>query len=115
VISLATYFSFRDTKVYIEAKRFRIDIQSILKEKKPDKFITDQLNRASLSIILNIAGGFGRCHDADKRNFYVNARGSVFECVACLDIIFDSDIPIEYHENAAELGKMLSGLVKRFG
>jgi len=111
---LDSVFNFRDTKVYILAKEFRIDILSTLKEKKPDRFISDQLNRASLSIILNIAEGFGRFHNADKRNFYVNSRGSVFECVACLDIMFDSSIPEKYLKTASELGKMLSGLVNRF-
>jgi four helix bundle protein len=107
-------FNFMNTKVYAEAKEFRIEILKVLQNIKHDKVISDQLNRASLSIILNIAEGFGRFHNSDKRNFYVNARGSVFECIACLDIIFDSQIPDELMQTATELGKMLSGLIKSF-
>jgi four helix bundle protein len=107
-------FNFRQTKVYILAKQFRKEILGIIKVNKLDRILSDQINRASLSIILNIAEGFGRFHKTDKRNFYVIARGSVFECVACLDIIYDSEIPKKDLDMASELGKMLSGLIKTF-
>lgn len=107
-------FEFRSTKIYQLAKEFRINILAILKKESIDRILADQINRASLSIILNLAEGYGRYHSADKRNFYVISRGSVFECVACLDIIFDSQIPNQYLTIAEDLGKMLSGLVKTF-
>lgn len=78
-------FVFQDVPVYIKAKEFYKEIKALLKENKQDKFISDQLSRASLN-----------------------------ECVACLDLIFDSAIPKELLEMATELGKMLSGMVKAF-
>ena len=81
-------FEFRDTDVYKLSKVFYTDIKGKLKEEGADRFITDQLRRASLSISLNIAEGYGRFHKADKRNFYVTARASVYECVAALDILY---------------------------
>ena len=66
-------FEFRDTDVYKLSKVFYTDIKGKLKEEGADRFITDQLRRASLSISLNIAEGYGRFHKADKRNFYVTA------------------------------------------
>lgn len=77
--------------------------------------LADQLTRASLSIPLNIAEGAGRYHKADKKNFYIIARGSVFECVAILDVLkgkhIDETTYSKYYAILEELSKMLSGLI----
>jgi four helix bundle protein len=49
--------------------------------------LRDQLDRASVSIALNIAEGAGRRTGADKAGFYVIARGSAMECAAILDVL----------------------------
>ncbi len=107
-------FEFREIPVYKLAKEFHTDVKNVLMCQRSDRIISDQLKRASLSIVLNIAEGYGRFHPKDKRNFYVNARASINECIACLDVIFSSTIPTEHLVKAEELGKMLSGLIKRF-
>lgn len=107
-------FEFRDIPVYKLGKEFYRDIRSLLISQKVDRIISDQLKRAALSITLNIAEGYGRYHDRDKRNFYVNARASVNECIACLDVIYNDQIPHDLTDKAEEIGKMLSGLIKRF-
>ena len=49
--------------------------------------LRDQLDRASTSIVLNIAEGAGRRGAADRARFFAMARGSATECAAILDIV----------------------------
>jgi four helix bundle protein len=49
--------------------------------------LRDQLDRASVSIVLNIAEGAGRRLAREKANFFTIARGSATECAAVLDLL----------------------------
>jgi four helix bundle protein len=49
--------------------------------------LRDQLNRASLSVILNLSEGVGRGSGIDKARFYSIARGSTMECAAIFDVV----------------------------
>jgi four helix bundle protein len=46
-----------------------------------------QLDRASVSIVLNVAEGAGHCAPAVKAHFYAIARGSAMESLAALDLL----------------------------
>lgn len=48
--------------------------------------LRDQLLRASSSVVLNIAEGFGSASRGVKRRHYEIARGSAVECIAVLDL-----------------------------
>jgi four helix bundle protein len=108
---------FEKFEVYIKAKDLVKDLSEMIADLKGvHPRIIDQLQRASLSIPLNIAEGAGRYSKADKKNFYIIARGSTFECVAILDIIHDmgciSDtVKAIYYQRLEELSKMISGLI----
>ncbi len=60
---------------------------SLLNRQCKSRELRDQLERASLSILLNVAEGAGRRAAPDKRRFYAIARGSAAECGALLDAL----------------------------
>ena len=49
--------------------------------------VIDQLDRASLSALLNTAEGNGRRATQQRVRFFDDARGSATECAACLDAV----------------------------
>jgi four helix bundle protein len=110
-------FDFENLTVYQKARDFRAKLFSVLSTKKAiDRSLLDQLKRAAVSIVLNIAEGSGKFSRADKRNFFTIARGSTYEVVAVIDILHDDKVISE--EERAELyseletvSKMLLGLI----
>ena len=82
-------FEFQNLEVYKKAKLFYKECKSIILTCKLDPYVTNQLGRASFSICLNIAEGSAKFSKADRKNFSTTSRGSVFECVAVLDILHD--------------------------
>lgn len=57
--------------------------------------LADQLRRSAVSVILNIAEGYGRYHYLDSLRFYYIARGSLEETlsgfIACRELGYTSD------------------------
>jgi four helix bundle protein len=49
--------------------------------------VCDQLDRASLSFLLNTAEGNGKRQGKQRAKFFDDARGSAVECAACLDAL----------------------------
>ena len=49
-------------------------------------FLSDQLNRACVSIATNLAEGNGRFTKADRKNFFTIARSSAQECVPLIEL-----------------------------
>ena len=112
-------FEFQNWDVYQRSIKMVTQCRSISNQNKAIgiKGFNDQLTRASLSIPLNIAEGISRFGVKEKLNFLRVAKGSVFECVACLDVLFDLEcLEIsEYRKlvkELSEIGKMLSGLIR---
>ena len=80
-------------------------------------YLADQLQRAALSIVLNIAEGAGKYSGNDKAAFYSRARGSATESAAVLDVCARLDLVPEdrCRANKAVLervGQMLTKLVQ---
>ena len=110
-------FDFEKLTVYKYSKELNKSILKLLREKRNfDYSLKDQLKRASISIPINIAEGTGRFSKADRKNFYVIARGSTYECVSLIEIFLDEGyITIDEHltlyERLEEISKMLLGLI----
>lgn len=110
-------FDFENLDVYKKAKELNKEILKFFKEnKKIDSYIRDQLRRASISMVINIAEGSGRFSKADKRNFYIIARGSVYECVSLFEIILEENQIIKekfygFYQKLETISKMLLGLI----
>lgn len=80
-------------------------------------FLSDQLNRAALSIAANIAEGNGRFTKPDRKNFFYIARGSVQECVPLLELarrrgLFVDARHEELKRDLEEIARMLAGLIR---
>ncbi|MFH1692033.1 MAG: four helix bundle protein [Candidatus Omnitrophota bacterium] len=80
-------------------------------------YLSDQLNRAVMSIALNIAEGNGRFHKNDRNQFFYIARGSVHECVPLIELAFrkgfiKGNTKTEIFEKLETIAKMISGLIK---
>ena len=80
-------------------------------------FLSDQLKRASLSIPLIIAEGYGRRTGKDRSRFYDIARGSAHECGAILDALRVLNLvePERLNEGKNLLHRVVSMLVKMSG
>jgi len=84
--------------------------------KEIDKNIKDQLRRASMSIILNIAEWAGKFSKKEKKNFYTISKGSAYECVAIIRIIkLENNISkrdfLDIYNDFIEIIKMLTWLI----
>ncbi len=81
--------------------------------------IIDQLDRASLSALLNTAEGNGRRQKQTRAKFFDDARGSATECAACLDALVaktlcSEDELAEGKELLLRVVSMLTKLIDRF-
>ena len=79
--------------------------------------LRNQIERSVLSITSNIAEGFGRQSRADKKHFYIIARGSAFEVQNQLLVGRDTGrFTKESFERAASLSlsslRLLHGLIR---
>jgi four helix bundle protein len=81
--------------------------------------VCDQLDRASLSSLLNTAEGNGKRQRPVRAKFFDDARGSATECAACLDALVVKRVAteeriLEGKKLLVRIVSMLCGLVDRF-
>src|SRR5712691_7366334 len=81
--------------------------------------VIDQLDRASLSALLNTAEGNGRRQRQTRAKFFDDARGSVTECAACLDALVAKGVCAnegieEGKQLLLRIASMLTKLIARF-
>ena len=79
-------FDHERLEVYRVAREF-VTLASTFVKRSLSRDLRDQFERASTSILFNIAEGAGKTARADKQRFYEIARGSATETAAQLDIL----------------------------
>lgn len=111
-------FDFEKMEVYKKAYEANRILLGFLKTNTSlPLYAKDQLGRASLSFLLNIAEGNGRFGFRDKRRFFIIARASVNECSTLMHLYFDDgEIPEELKVRLIgfyeQISKMLFKLIK---
>ncbi len=109
---------FENLDVYQKAVDFIDQITSLTGQfPRGYYFLTDQLNRAALSIATNLAEGNGRFTKADRKNFFIISRGSVQECIPLLELarrkeLIPESTVMNLRNQLEVIAKMISGLIK---
>ena len=109
---------FEDLEVWIAAKDTSVMIYKITENEnlRKDFGLKDQIRRASISVISNIAEGFERNGNKEFIQFLSIAKGSAGEVRAQLYIIKELNFINEeefvlLYEKVTQVSKMLSGFI----
>lgn len=112
-------FDFEKLEVYQEMRGVNLKVLKHLftQQADLDPYLQDQFKRASLSALLNLAEGTGRMASPDKKQSYITARSSVFECVAILQILLDTNLIEkslyeELYSGFEKISRMLLGMIR---
>jgi len=121
---MAECFDHEKLDVYKLSVDFVSWIAGLLDEMEEDRRphvreIRSQVNRASLSCLLNIAEGNGRRSHKGRAKFFDDSRGSCTECAACLDALVatcscKTDRIEEGKAMLLRIVSMLTKLIERF-
>ena len=114
--------SFTDLMVWKKAYKFVLILYNKTKTfPRNERFgLIDQLRRAGVSVPSNIAEAFGRLHRKDRTNFYLYARGSLYEIHTQLLIAKDvgylnkEDFE-EMMVHIRDIGKLINGSIRYLG
>ena len=86
----ATTMQYENTLIYAQTRALLHLTHQVLTDLPTGYgFLADQLRRASSSILLNFAEGYGKSSSKDARRFFIIARGSTNEVAAILDVAQD--------------------------
>lgn len=115
---MAIAFNFEKLDIWHEALKFAHSVFALVSRlDKRYASVAQQLERAALSISLNIAEGAGRKSKVDFQRFTKISTGSINECVTLLIFMYDerkiSKEEFEFHyEWLTKISKMLNALYK---
>ncbi len=112
-------FDHERLKVYQRALGFVTWIGPVIEGLSSKLAAKDQLDRASTSIVLNLAEGNGKRSYPDRCRYFDTARGSGVECAACLDVLvrrgqLAEATATEGKTMLLEIVSMTAGLIGRF-
>ena len=109
---------FEDLKSWQEARGLVNSIYALTREPgiAKDYGLRDQIQRAAVSVMTNIAEGFERTGGPEKLHFYNIARASCGEVRSLLYVIEDNypasaEASVQIRNSTVKTGKLLSGLI----
>jgi four helix bundle protein len=110
------FVCFEDIEVWHKSKELTIDIYRYFELSKDFGF-RDQIRRAAVSVMNNLAEGYERQTNKEFRQFLFVARGSCSEVKSMLYLalelsIIDHDQYERLISQTVEISKMLSGLIR---
>jgi four helix bundle protein len=111
-------FDFEKLDLYQELKKMNLMVyKKIPTISGIDPYIIEQWKHASLSSLLNLAEGTGRMTPTDKQHFYTLSRGSIFECVALVELtkelgFLTKEEYEEFYLGYEKVSKMLLGMYR---
>jgi four helix bundle protein len=78
----------------LDCYRVAVEFQVLASTLLPvaQRVLRDQLERASVSIVLNLSEGCGRRSRRDRARFFAMARGSAMECAAIVNLALIRDL-----------------------
>ena len=110
-------FRFLDWEMYKDAKKLNIKIGKLVYNFPIDvkKKYGSQINRAALSVCLNIAESAGRYSDIEMCRYFDFSLGSVSEVTACADNLKDEGYINqekfnEIYDDAIHVSKQIQGM-----
>ena len=110
---------FEEIQAWQRARELNRKIYTVTSKDKfcRDFSLKDQIKRASISIMLNIAEGFARRTNKEFGRFLFIAHGSTAEVQSALYVAKDQDYisEDEFHtlyNDAEEISKMITGFIK---
>jgi len=112
--------SFTDLESWKEAHKLAIEVYRVT-EDFPQKEVfglTNQIRRASVSVVSNIAEGFSRQTAKEKVQFYFISKGSNAEVQSQLLIARDIGYLSEGHfkriaDRSVQVSKLLTGMIRK--
>ena len=110
-------FGHENNDAFKKSKTFNLAIRAYIKETDIDWATKNQLLRSTISIMLNSAEGSGRFTKPDRRHFAIMARSSLFETMAILELLKESqELPDnqfkEFYDKGEEISKILYSMIK---
>lgn len=108
-----------DILAWQKAKLLAINIYTSFKQCRDFSF-KDQIQRAAISIMNNIAEGYERGTNKEFRQFLYIAKGSCGEVRSMLRVapelsLITKEKADQYSKQSEEISKMITGLIKSLG
>jgi four helix bundle protein len=119
---MATFKSFTEIEAWEKARMLTNAVYEVSKESSfsKDFGLRDQMRRASVSIMANIAEGFGRSGSTEFLHYLAIAKGSTCEVVSHLYVALDQRYLSKpdfdrLNSLADETANLIGGLMKYLG